>query len=143
LYSFVTKNFPWPLASFNNKRSFCYIKNFCFVINEILLSNINSGIYNVCDDECVSTNELVNIIASTNETKPILLFLPKSIVIFIGKIGDYFSNTFNSERLKKLTQNFVVNNSKLTSQLNTKMPYTSREAFIETFLYYKKESKSI
>ena len=143
LYSFVSKNLPWPLASFNNNRSFCYIKNFCFVINEILISNVKSGIYNVCDDECISTNELVNIIASTNESKPILLFLPKSMVTFIGKIGDHFSNTFNSERLKKLTENFIVNNSKLRSQLNSKMPYTSREAFIETFLFFKKESKSI
>ena len=34
LYQLVRKNVPWPLASFDNKRSFCSIENLCFVIKE-------------------------------------------------------------------------------------------------------------
>jgi nucleoside-diphosphate-sugar epimerase len=142
LYSFVSKKLPWPLASFNNQRSFCYINNLCYVINEILKSNFQSGVYNVCDDEIISTNELVNIMALANKRKPILIFVPKYIVIILGKIGDLFSNTFNSDRLNKLTENFIVSNLKLRSQLKSNMPFKAHEALLETFLFFKNESKS-
>jgi nucleoside-diphosphate-sugar epimerase len=54
----VSKGLPWPLAAFENKRSFLSVENLCFVIREILERNdIPSGIYQVADDEALSTNE--------------------------------------------------------------------------------------
>ena len=52
LYKIVRKGIPWPLGAFKNRRSFCSIENFCFVINELIENDlIPSGVYNVADDE--------------------------------------------------------------------------------------------
>ena len=48
LFKLISKGFPWPLGSFDNKRSFCSIDNLCFIINELIENNqIQSGIYNI------------------------------------------------------------------------------------------------
>ena len=66
LYNIVRKGIPWPLGSFNNKRSFCSIDNLCFIINELLHNEkIPSGIYNIADDEALSTNELIKLISKS------------------------------------------------------------------------------
>jgi len=58
LYKLISKGIPYPLAAFENKRSFLSIENLCFVILEIVERNdIPSGIYQVADDEALSTNE--------------------------------------------------------------------------------------
>jgi nucleoside-diphosphate-sugar epimerase len=36
LYKIVSKNIPWPLGAFYNKRSFCSIDNLLFVIKELI-----------------------------------------------------------------------------------------------------------
>ena len=60
MYSLVRKKIPWPLGNYKNKRSFLSIDNFNFVIREIINDvSIDSGIYNLADDEFLSTNCLV------------------------------------------------------------------------------------
>jgi len=47
LYKVVKKGIPWPLASFNNRRSFLSVDNLSYLIKEILdKKKIPSGIYN-------------------------------------------------------------------------------------------------
>ena len=36
LYKLISKGIPYPLAAFENKRSFLSIENLCFVIRELL-----------------------------------------------------------------------------------------------------------
>ena len=63
LYSVISKGFPWPLGAFDNKRSFCTIDNLCFIINELINNDkIPSGIYNIADDEPLSTNYIIKSI---------------------------------------------------------------------------------
>ena len=62
LVKWVKKGLPWPLAAFENKRSFAAIGNVCYVVNQLLQHKIESGIYNICDDEPVSTNRLIGLI---------------------------------------------------------------------------------
>ena len=58
LYKLVSKNIPWPLGAFENKRSFCSLDNLLFIFKELIeREDIPSGIYNVADDEPLSTNE--------------------------------------------------------------------------------------
>ena len=74
LYKLVCKGIPWPLGSFENKRSFCSIDNLCFIIKELIENEtIRSGVYNVADDEPVSTNELIHLIADSGNKKAQLL----------------------------------------------------------------------
>lgn len=67
-YNLVSKGLPWPLGAFENKRSFCSIDNLMFIIKELIeREDIPSGIYNVADDEPLSTNELVFLIAKSQK----------------------------------------------------------------------------
>ena len=71
LYKLVSKNIPWPLGAFENKRSFCSIDNLMFIFKELIeREDIPSGIYNIADDEPLSTNELIGLIAQSQNRNP-------------------------------------------------------------------------
>jgi len=73
LYKIVSRHIPWPLGSFENKRSFCSVDNLMFILKELIeREDIHSGIYNVADDDPLSTNELIRLIAQSKNRKPII-----------------------------------------------------------------------
>ena len=118
LYKFVAKGIPYPLAAFENKRSFLSIDNLCYTIKKILQDkNIAGGVYNLADDEALSTNEVVIAIAHSLHKKPKLLKIPAGLLRLIAKTGDILRLPLNTERLNKLTENYVVDNSKIKKAL--------------------------
>ena len=132
LYKFVSSQLPWPLGTFENRRSFLGIQNLCYVINEFLTRNdIEQGIYQVADDQTLSTNELVNLIANTMRLKPRMMKLPKKLIYSIAKAGDILHLPFNINKLNKLTENYVVSNKKLVDALGKPLPIETAEG-IET-----------
>ena len=133
LYNFVSKGLPWPLGSFENKRSFCSIDNLSFIISNLIENHqIPSGIYNISDDEPVSTNDLIRLIAESQAKKPFILNIPKSIVIILSKLGNIFKLPLNTENLNKLTETYIVSNNKIVQALNTSLPVSSKEGLIKT-----------
>ena len=133
LYNLVSKGFPWPLGAFENKRSFCSIENLCFSIKELIQRiDIPSGIYNISDDEPLSTNDLIYLIANSKKQKPGIIKIPKSIIYFISKFGDKLHLPINNERLKKLTETYIVSNKKLLSALGKELPISSKDGLIKT-----------
>jgi nucleoside-diphosphate-sugar epimerase len=134
LYTLVNKGLPWPLGSFNNKRSFCSIDNLCFVIKEFIeRKDIPSGVYNISDNEPVSTNQLIKLIAKIQNKKLVILNIPKFIIYFFAKLGDLLHFPLNTERLQKLTECYLVSNNKLLSTLDKDLPVSSKEGLIKTF----------
>lgn len=113
LYKFVSKGIPYPLGAFNNVRSFLSIDNFCFICKELLTRDVQSGAYNVADDEPLSTNELVKAIAAVSGAKAKVWNLSPALVKSLAKTGDVLKLPLNSERLQKLTENYVVSNKKI------------------------------
>jgi nucleoside-diphosphate-sugar epimerase len=138
LYQIVKKGIPWPLGAFNNQRSFCSIDNVCFVLQQILeRKEIPSGIYNIADDDALSTNELIEIIEAATNKKKRILSIPKKLVTAIARLGDVIHLPLNSERLDKLTENFVVDNTKIKDALKIdKMPITTKEGLTKTILSF-------
>lgn len=127
LYKLVNKNIPYPLGKFENKRSFLSVKNLCFVIKSLIEQKPESGVYNIADDEAISTNELINIIAATIEKKPLILKLPKQLIYNFAKLGDILKLPLNSNKLQKLTENYVVSNQKIKDTLAVKLPYNTKQ----------------
>ena len=105
LYQFVKKGIPYPLAAFENQRSFLSVENLCFVIKELLENEIPSGVYQVADDESLSTNDLVKEIALSLGLKPKLLNVSARFIQLVAKLGDKLKLPLNTERLNKLTEN--------------------------------------
>lgn len=134
LFQLVSKGLPWPLGAFQNQRSFCSIDNVCFVIQQILeREDIPSGVYNLADDETLSTNELIQIIAYTTCKKAKILSVSKKIIYVIARLGDIFRLPLNTERLDKLTENFVVSNTKIKIVLGIeKLPTSAKEGLVKT-----------
>ena len=138
LYNLVSKRIPWILGSFQNKRSYCSIDNLLFIIKKLIKNDaIPSGVYNVADDQYLSTNEIISLISNSNNQKPIIFNLSPFIVKFIAKIGDIVPLPLNSERLKKLTESYMVSNEKLKKYIAKELPLTSKEGVIKTFKSFK------
>ncbi|MDY3344588.1 NAD-dependent epimerase/dehydratase family protein [Riemerella anatipestifer] len=135
LYKLISKGIPYPLASFNNRRSFISIDNFTFFIREIIENgkNLESGIYHIADDEAVSTKEIISLIEKVANRKTLKVSLPKFLVQGIAKVGDVFSIPLDTKRLRKMTGDLVVSNQKIKSALGIeKLPYTAEEGLIKT-----------
>jgi nucleoside-diphosphate-sugar epimerase len=138
LYKLVSGGIPWPLGAFENKRSFCSIDNVCFVINEILENNnIPSGIYNLTDDRPISTNRLIELISISVDKKTIIYKIPRKIINILVKTGDFFSLPLNTERLEKLTENFVVSNEKIVKAIGKSLPVSVEDGLMKTFNSFK------
>ncbi|AQX08199.1 NAD-dependent epimerase/dehydratase family protein [Elizabethkingia ursingii] len=142
LYKVVEKGLPWPLASFNNKRSFLSIDNLSFLINQILRNDqIESGIYNFSDDDSLSTNDLIEVISESLSRKPKFLFIRRSLMESIAKFGDKLRLPLNTERLKKLTENYIVSNNKIKTALGIdKLPLTAKEGLKITIESFKNKN---
>lgn len=134
LYKIVKKGIPWPLGSFDNKRSFCSIDNLCFIINELIINDqIASGVYNIADDETLSTNELIKLIAQSLDKRPFILNIPKYLINGISKLGDIFKLPLNTERLSKLTETYIVSNRKIKNAINKQLPISASSGLLKTF----------
>jgi len=133
LYNVVKNGIPYPLGAYENRRSFTCIDNLSFVISELIEKNIPSGIYNVGDDETLSTNELIHLIANVTGKPDRIWNWNKSLVQFAARIGTVLHLPLNTERLQKLTENYVVSNAKLKHALGIKnMPVRAEDGFRKT-----------
>ena len=140
LYQVVEKGIPWPLASFENKRSFLSIDNLNYLMLKMLSdNNIPSGIYNFADDDNLSTNDLVRIIANVSAKKEKLWNINPNLISRFARIGDLLKLPLNSERLKKLTESYVVSNSKIKNVLGIKtLPVSASEGLKKTIKSFQK-----
>lgn len=139
LYQLVSKGLPWPLGDFKNKRSFLSIENLCFVIQELLENiAIPSGAYQVSDDVPLSTNELIQLLGESLEKKSTIWKIPSPLIKGVAKLGDFLHLPLNSERLQKLTENYVVSNQKIVAAIGKPLPIKSKDGLLKTFDSFKK-----
>jgi nucleoside-diphosphate-sugar epimerase len=133
LCNLVNKGIPWPLGAFENKRSFCSIHNLLFVFNELIQNDqIPSGIYNVADDDTLSTNELVKLIGDSYGKIYFILNIPKLLIKILSKLGDVLKLPLNSERLSKLTETYIVSNKKIKEVIGKPLPITTIDGLKHT-----------
>lgn len=138
LYGFVKKGIPWPLGSFENRRTFTSIENICFAVNGVLTKDVPSGIYNMGDDEALSTNELIEEICKSLGKKARIWKLPKGLMTAVTKVGDLLHLPLNSERLRKLTENYISSNEKIKKALGVShMPVDARQGLKVTLDSFK------
>ena len=138
LYSVVSKGIPWPLGAFENRRTFTSIDNLSFVIAGLLEKEVPSGIYNMGDDEAMSTNELIDVICSTLGKKAHIWRLPKGMMNGVAKVGGWLHLPLNPERLRKLTENYISSNAKIKAALGIdRMPVRAKEGLVKTISSFK------
>lgn len=141
LYKVISKGIPYPLAAFNNERSFLSIDNLCYGIGQILdnTNKVPSGIYNLVDDEPVGTLDLIELIALVLVKKKKTWAIPRPVVKLMAKTGDILHLPFNTKRLTKLTENFIVSNEKIKSALGiSTLPVSAKEGLSRTINSFRK-----
>ncbi len=133
LYGVVKKGIPWPLGAFENRRTFTSIENLNFVIEVLLTKDVPTGIYNMGDDEALSTNELIEEICKSLGKKAHIWKLPKGLMSGVAKIGGALHLPLDQERLRKLTENYISSNDKIKKALGVeKMPVDARTGLKKT-----------
>lgn len=133
LYGVISKGIPWPLGAFDNRRTFTSIDNLTFVIGRILSSHVESGIYNMADDEALSTNELIRVMCKAMDKKARIIKLPRGIINASARIGDVLHLPLNTFRLDKLTESYVVSNNKIKKVLGIdRMPIKAYDGLAHT-----------
>ena len=134
LYQVASIGCPWPLGAYSNQRSYCSVNNLIFVIKELIDNeNIPSGIYNVSDDEPLSTNEVISIIGKQLNKRIRIWNVPKIIIVFLAKFCDVFNFALTTERLHKITDSYIVSNKKIQGYMSNPFPVTAREGLFDTF----------
>ena len=138
LYNVVKKGIPWPLGAFENRRTFTSIENICFAVNGVLTKDVPSGVYNMGDDEALSTNELIEEICKSLGKKAHIWKLPKGLMNGVAKVGGWLHLPLNPERLRKLTENYISSNAKIKKALGVeKMPVDARTGLQTTLESFK------
>jgi len=141
LYSMVKKDLPWPLGAYKNKRSFTSIGNLLFVMHQFIEEDVEPGTYQLADDAPLSTNELIRLMADSTGKKMHIWSVSPSFIQVLSKIGDMFGLPLNSERLKKLTESYIVSNQKLKNVLGIGyMPFTAKDGMKLTLESFKNKN---
>jgi nucleoside-diphosphate-sugar epimerase len=126
LYQFVKKGIPFPLASFENKRSFLSIDNFNAIVTQFVKNEAPSGVYHLADSEQLSTLELYQLICSVVGKKDNSWRMSRLLVrTCLGLIG-------MKAQLKKLTENAIVSNARILSLMKANLPVSATEGLTKT-----------
>ena len=141
LYNVVKKGIPWPLGDFENKRSFTSIDNLCYVVEGLLTKDVASGIYHMGDDEALSTNELIALMCEAMGKEPHIWKMNRKMMEGCAGLGTLLHLPLNTERLRKLTENYVVSNEKIKSALGIdRMPVRAVDGIMKTIRSFTAES---
>lgn len=141
LYGVVSKGIPWPLGAFENKRTFTSIDNLCFVIEGMLTKELEGGIYHMADDEALSTNELIEVMCEAMGRKAHIWKINRGLVEVMATIGTWLHLPLNKERLRKLTENYVVSNAKIKKALGIEqMPVRAKDGLRKTILSFQNKN---
>ena len=138
LWAVARRGLPWPLAAFENRRSFASVGNVCAAV-EALCERGRNGVYPIADDEMVSTNRLIELVAETCGRTPRLWRVPRALVRLAAKVGDVLPLPLDSERLAKLTTDSFVDNAELKRLLGwERMPVRAEDGLRETLRSFRR-----
>ena len=102
------------------------------------------GIINdfIADDETLSTNELIRLMARVMNKPARIWSLSPKLILWLAKIGTFIHFPLNTERIHKLTENYVVSNEKIKKALGIKkMPIPAENGFEITIKSFENNQK--
>jgi len=130
LLDVVSKNYPLPLASVENKRSLIYVGNLVHVISLCVnYSEVANQTYLISDTD-VSVPELVRKIASLLGKRASLFPFP---VKYLRTIGSLIGK---KQIIERLTDSLIVDNGSLCKDVKWVPPYSFDEGLQATVDWY-------
>ncbi len=121
----LVKKMPFlPLGSINNKRSFVYVDNLTYLIDNVI-RQCQSGVFLASDDRPLSTTELIKLIAGSLNKKVYLFKFP-----FFEILLKLFMPSFH----KRLYRSLEIDNTLTKAKLELKNPFSVEEG-IQFMIY--------
>lgn len=138
LFSYCKSGLPYVLARFNGQRSYLSISNMLHIVEQCIHDeSISSGVYCASDRETVRTNDLVQWIYDVLGLKPRMIAVPRFLVRVVARAGDYLPIPINSDTLKKIGTDYVVDSQKIQNLLKSPLPIASQEGLKNTLRHFK------
>ena len=106
-----------PFGSINNRRSFVYIGNLCYLIDEIITQRMH-GIFLASDDNPISTTKLIELIAKNLDKKVFLIKIP---------FFEYMLKRFKPSFYNRLYDSLEINNDITMQKLGITNPHSTDE----------------
>ena len=125
LIKFIIKYRFYPFSNYKIYKSLLSSNNLCIIMNNLLLSDNKSDAYNISDDDYITVNDIINIIEESKNIKVFRLHIPKFIINFIAKFGDLFELDFNTQKLLKISNSLILDNSKIKNSLNINLKFNT------------------
>lgn len=109
------------------QRSFTDIRNLVFTIKNLIAQSerVNSGVYNICDNEKVSFEEIVNSYNNKRVQKNFVIYFPKELAIFFIEVMLLFNQKLSKKLKTLLFEKQHISNKKLETALGLKLPFNS------------------
>jgi nucleoside-diphosphate-sugar epimerase len=124
LYNVLMKGLPYPFSGWQNKRSLLAIENLQFVFNKLIEQKCASGSFMVCDDEPISTYDMLKCICKGNKRDFIHFSLPPFFVRFLMSATRMLGMQF----LDKVLGTLVCDNTALKDNIGIElMPFSTKE----------------
>ncbi|MBS9782786.1 MAG: NAD-dependent epimerase/dehydratase family protein [Arcobacter sp.] len=106
-----------PFGKIINKRSFVYVGNLCYLVDEVIQQK-KSGIFLASDDEFLSTTRLIELMIKKLDKKKYLIKIP-----FFESLLKLLKPSFH----KRLYGSLEIDNSITREKLDLKNPYSVEE----------------
>jgi hypothetical protein len=90
-------------------------------------------VYNVADDEALSTNDIISLLAESQNRKAYIWKVSKGLIQSFAKIGDVLRLPLTTERLQKLTESYMVSNQKIKTAIGKDLPVSAIDGLLKTF----------
>ncbi|MEI7595020.1 MAG: NAD-dependent epimerase/dehydratase family protein [Bacteroidota bacterium] len=127
LIGFADKSIPLPFKNANNKRFFLNIHNLIGFIEASILYK-QSNIFVLCDNESISTKELISQISKSLKKADKQISIPQSLLSILKKIKP---DIFN-----KLYGELTIDNTRATEILGFNPTHNIEQGIIEMTKYY-------
>jgi nucleoside-diphosphate-sugar epimerase len=138
LYKWTKRGLPYILGKYESKRSYLTMDNLEFVLKRFLKLDIAPGVYNLADDDTLTTNETYELMCLALGKRKRKQYWAKWFIHLIARIGTLMNSPYNEYQYKKLSSNFVVSNLKLKKALGlSSMPVSSVDGFLKSIEIFK------
>jgi UDP-glucose 4-epimerase len=128
----LERGWPLPLAWVSNRRSLTYVGNLVAAVLALLDARDTGGeTFVVCDEERLSSPEIVRALASGMGLAPRLVPVPPAMLGFAGRAAG------RVDLVRRLVGSLEADAAKLRARLGWRAPFRSAEALARTGAWYR------